>query len=820
MALYGDLISGLTSSLFLVMYIGSIYYMEDPGLKETSIVIFMGSAWILHWIAWAKNDQKLSIAAFIAQTACNTTTVVFMWPFGTDPILLPQLLWMAFIHISSNITLETSVKIGMILYASAWSIIATLLTESVDTAPTLVFCVMTAIFACALQLLPWKDELLSARMSAFILCGVFVHHLAVEISSTMQVPGHAATGGYNIIKMGILASLGMVATGAFRDQVSMKQSLQSLMKVRGKEMARQAETMQMISLALEACEVAIAITDPNHFIIWSNQALQNLVGIKANENEKISLVKAMGLTAEVTKDFCACYGTRQHSMPLCLRGKDMRVVVSPFTFARSESNHNGTHVNSSVQYFVAMNDISHICARERAEKAAEQAAMTAMQESMETLTHEMRTPLQGIIGITSLLTPANDVDENGDGGCGRFQQSSPEEMYQCMTTVMASSRMLLTLINNLLDSHKMDANMMENFQLDPVSLADAMRDTSSFCRPIAALNDTHPYLCLDFDENENIYIYSNPVRFQQVLVNLVSNAIKYAGKGDICLRAEVVSIDDANDRIRNALATGIEPSIISSPTERVAINSVQDSGDGIPSEMIDKIFQKFSQYSQPGKFYTRSNCLNAHSSGTGIGLNLCRKFVERMKGNIWVTNNPAGGACFSFCLPVVNSPEFIASSKILVETRTNSQTNELRRPADSISHHALRVLVVDDTLINLKVLERMIVRLSDKYIVKAANSGAKALQELTRNQYDLVITDIQMPVMDGIELCQAIRANDAISPKPIVAALTAETSESLHHRCAAVGISHILYKPISSHQFKSFFECTLHTLAPCSLQVP
>jgi len=204
-----------------------------------------------------------------------------------------------------------------------------------------------------------------------------------------------------------------------------------------------------------------------------------------------------------------------------------------------------------------------------------------------------------------------------------------------------------------------------------------------------------------------------------------------------------------------------------------------------------------------------------------LGLNLCLKFIERMNGQIWVTNKPdRGGACFCFALPVVSHdkrsvPPTPSITNILTTPLQEQEKFPMQHQATGMSSgEGLKILLVDDTLINLKVLARMLKCISSSHRVTTVDSGAKGLNELHKDHFDLVITDIQMPEMDGVEFARRIRTGGFPS-KPVVVALTAETSEALYRRCEAVGIAFVLHKPISNAQFREFFDRTLHNLAPC-----
>jgi len=216
-----------------------------------------------------------------------------------------------------------------------------------------------------------------------------------------SVPGYAARGGINISKMGLLAVLGVIATGAFREQVTVKEILKTQVKLQDKEIGQQQEVLHMVGLALEASETAIAITDVRHGIVWSNPAMDTLLYNKDEEATFPSLVRSLGMEDKEAQLLRGCVdteGPRQMEVELT-PGNIFSVSVSPFTVS-SGSVEKGfrskwkdtdpilaSESSDNHRFLVAFNDVSEVRARERAEKAASHEAMQrqAMSESMETV---------------------------------------------------------------------------------------------------------------------------------------------------------------------------------------------------------------------------------------------------------------------------------------------------------------------------------------------------------------------------------------------------------------------------------------------------
>lgn len=404
------------------------------------------------------------------------------------------------------------------------------------------------------------------------------------------------------------------------------------------------------------------------------------------------------------------------------------------------------------------------------------------------------------------------------------RESTIADCKDAMSMVMVSSRLLLTLINNLLDVRKCDAEMMNEFQLGPLPLSSNLMDAANFCRPFASLNNVRLTLACDFDDLDGsiVKVQSNALRFQQVVVNLVSNAIKYSrAGGTVTLATKVMTLEEAEAQISRALAVGVSTEkhaeSAGQPQDQVAVISVIDAGPGIPESMAKKVFSKFSQVSAVAAGHPNviGGQTIAQPTGTGLGLNLCMKFVQRMKGNIWASNAAGGGACFSFYLPMMSTggisravPGFAISTRSgsIAESQPDNlgQYPQHRLPSNLPSLSRWEILVVDDTLINLKVFDRML-RSIGVGRVKTVDSGRKALEALATEHFDLVITDIQMPEMNGLELSERIQDLN-LSIKPILVGLTADTSDSLRNHCSKVGISHVMHKPITAGQIRTFFD--------------
>jgi signal transduction histidine kinase/ActR/RegA family two-component response regulator len=791
MRMYGDLVNGLCYAAVLPVYMGM--WASDPAPGSKNIVIAFAITTSCCWFSYLKHNATASVLAYLGMSACIICMNLYRWPHKDEVVVLPQFLWSLLI-ISGNVNLSFAYKAGMTCVAFVTALMVAIyspLLQVTDALPLLLGATSVHILFHYFYSCQPEPRILRAHAASLILAGTFAAHTSSEIVTMINSPGYATQGGYSILKAGFFASVGLVAAGAFHREIDMNEALEILVRERAKEISKQAERLHLVGLALEASETAIAITDPFQKVVWSNVALSKLTGMSESElhTRKLSTVLH-------TEDIHLCFDDRNSTTAEIMVGqRNIAVEVSPFPDDQDK------HAGGS-RFLVVLKDITEQRARERAEKTAERKAdvAKAMSLSMETLTHELRTPLQGVMGITSMLLDDPDLSEDAQ---------------ESLTVVMTSSRLLLTLINNLLDVRKCDADMLDAFQLGEVSVASALADAVDFCKPFATISNVN--LEVNMKGTGGVYAESNFLRFQQIMINLVSNAIKYTAKGSVVsIGVEVMTLARAKTDIRRSIAAGPHQSHWDNGRPwnqiKVVVISITDAGAGIARDGADSLFGKFSQLDS-SPINTLGDPSLGQPSGTGLGLNLCMKFVKRMKGDIWVNNNRDRGCCFSFYLPLVSKNSDSIPGPQLPCQEASAVPNGNGALAGSVSTAAgYRVLVVDDTIINLKVLCRMLKRLGVEK-VETVDSGSSALEALNKGDYNMVLTDIQMPGMSGTELSDAIRRSPH-AEKLFVVAITAEVNESIAVRCRNSGIAHVLNKPITCHEMKDFFETIAGQLKP------
>ncbi len=374
-------------------------------------------------------------------------------------------------------------------------------------------------------------------------------------------------------------------------------------------------------------------------------------------------------------------------------------------------------------------------------EAAKRSAETVSQSKTEFLaniSHELRTPLNAILGFSESLM--NTIRE--------------EPALSYISSIHSSGRTLLALINDLLDLSKIEAGHIE-LHPEPLVFSKLAEDVIHLFQP--QLAGKKLALKTDFDKELPMVLMLDYLRIQQILVNLVGNAVKFTNEGSIVLSAEVSRIDRKNLELDLTL-------------------KVTDTGIGIKPEDLKLIFEKFRQ--APGIDAKRYG-------GTGLGLAITRRLAELMGGEISVKSRPGKGSSFSVFLPELTFKEEIP----LTEDHSDLQ------------HAAIKfffptVLVVDDTVTNLQ-LARLFLKDYDINLLEASN-GSDAVNLARENQIDLVLLDLRMPQMDGFKTRKILK-EDLHLLAPVIA-FTASAIGKEDDRIA-LEFDGILRKPVSRQQF-------------------
>ena len=392
-------------------------------------------------------------------------------------------------------------------------------------------------------------------------------------------------------------------------------------------------------------------------------------------------------------------------------------------------------------------------AKVRERTAQLQVAMEAKSRFLANMSHEIRTPMNAVLGLAQMLE----------------HEPLTEDQAAMVSRIRSSGRSLLHVINDILDFSKIEAGQF-NIEHQPFKLAPVLKQMEN----LLVVTAGEKGLTLRIEDPSPIegQLIGDALRLEQILLNLTGNAIKFTETGEIVIRVSPVTLSESTARLRF---------------------EVTDSGIGMDSEALAKLFKPFSQ-ADAG--------ITRRFGGTGLGLSISKQLVELMDGVIGVESTEGVGSTFWFEVPF---------------DRTKDEA-EIACPTEAAGtgprFHGLHLLVADDNQINRFVAERILTREGAR--VTLVNDGLEAVNALRVNPeaFDVVLMDIQMPVMDGLAATRAIREELGLTDLPVIA-LTAAVMQEERQEALAAGVNDFLPKPMDLELMRTM----IRSYCPSALSV-
>ncbi len=497
------------------------------------------------------------------------------------------------------------------------------------------------------------------------------------------------------------------------------------------------EARDIAELSLGNPHPVLQITEDTNILYTNLSALDTFPTLKEEGRTHIIL---QGLEDHVN-------ASHEVMREVCVQNKIYHQIIRP------------GQLKDRMSYIIYLSDITGLKDKEKALSDANSQAQELRQQAeqankargdfLANMSHELRTPMNGIIGLSEILS---------EGGL-------PDEKQEMAQAVHSSAKGLLILLNDILDFSKIEAGQLtiEHIAFD---LSHVLEQMKGLHAPVAESKG------LDFKINMSgdvpTHIMSDPMRLQQILNNLVNNAIKFTEQGRVHITVSAMNKTEEDVDIRI---------------------SVEDSGIGIPKEKQAQIFEKFQQ---------AEGATSRKYGGTGLGLAITRHLVGIMEGQLSIESEEGHGTTFTVLLPCkigADLKDDIAQQKqegVSVHTKASlpSKTS---------------ILIVDDHPVNLLFMRQTLKKIGFENF-EEAQSGAEAVKMSQNKSYQLILMDCHMPDMDGFTATKQIREFNMPQDKPVIIAVTADAMEGAAQKCHAAGMDDYISKPVDRQALASLLK--------------